>query len=497
MAALKCINAYYVDSTKPGKLTEYAIMGMLKELDPHSAYLSKEEIKEANEPLQGSFDGIGVQFQILNDTIFVVAVITGGPSEKLGILSGDKIVKIEGEDATGMKVNNSWVLKKLRGTKGTIVKVGISRRGEKNILDFNITRDKIPIYSVDAAFMATSETGYIKLERFATTSINEFNNALTKLKEKGAKNLILDLRGNSGGYLNTAVELADEFIERNKTIVYTEGLNSSRQYYKSTSKGNFKNGKLIVLIDEGSASASEIVSGAIQDWDRGLIIGRRSFGKGLVQRPFDLTDGSVIRLTTARYYTPTGRCIQKSYKQGVDKYFEDIAKRVEKRELYNSDSIHFPDSLKYYTPGKRLVYGGGGIMPDIFIPLDTSESSKYLTDLYRKGVFNQFTLEYVYNNKKELLEKYPSIEVFKKNFNVDDDFLKTFIKYAEKKEVKKDDKGIKTSERVIVTQIKALFARNLFDMSAYFEVVSDVDKTFQKAIDVLQDNTFRKMKIQE
>ncbi|MDD5570430.1 MAG: S41 family peptidase [Bacteroidales bacterium] len=497
IAAMKCINTYYVDSTKPVKLTESAIIGMLKELDPHSAYLSKDEVIEANEPLQGSFDGIGIQFQLLNDTIFVVAVITGGPSEKLGILSGDKIVKIEGADATGKKITNSWVLKQLRGPKGTVVKVGISRKGEKNILDFNITRDKIPLYSVDATFMATPETGYIKLERFASTSIEEFNSALKKLKEKGAKNLILDLRGNSGGYLNTAVDLGDEFIERSKTIVYTEGLNSPRQYYKSSSRGNFKEGKLVILIDEGSASASEIVSGAIQDWDRGLIIGRRSFGKGLVQRPFDLTDGSIIRLTTARYYTPTGRCIQKSYKEGVDKYFENLAKRAEKGELYNSDSIHFPDSLKYYTPNKRLVYGGGGIMPDIFIPLDTSEYSKYLSDLYRKGIFNQFSLEYVFDNKKELQEKYPTIESFKKNFKIDSDFLKTFIKYAEKKEVKKDDKEFKTSERIIITQIKALIARNLFDMSAYFEVIMDIDKTYQKAISVLQDNTFKKMKIRE
>ena len=494
---LKVVNTFYVDSTKPNKLTENAIIGLLKELDPHSAYLSKEEIKEANEPLQGNFDGVGIQFQMMNDSVYVIAAIPGGPSEKLGIRAGDKIVRVDGEDATGKKITTTWVFKRLRGPKGTKVKVGIFRKGEKNILEYTITRDKIPMYSINASFMAAPTIGYIKLDHFAATTAAEFNDALSKLKAKGATSLIFDLRGNTGGYLNAAVDIADEFLEKGKTIVYTQGTFSNKEVYSSTYKGNFKDGKLVILIDENSASASEIVSGAIQDWDRGLIIGRRSFGKGLVQRPFDLPDGSVIRLTTARYYTPTGRCIQKSYKDGVDKYHMDYENRYKHGEFYNADSIKLPDSLKFFTPNKRVVYGGGGIMPDIFTPLDTIEGSKYLTDLYRKGIINQFTLEYVDNNRNTLRNKYPKIEEFKNSFILNDEFINEFLKYAEKKEVKKDEKGYKTSEKVLLTQLKALTARQLYDMSAYYEIDCAIDKTIQKAIESLQDKTFKKMKIKE
>lgn len=495
-SALNIINMFYVDTERTSKLTEYAIIGMLKELDPHSVYLTKEELKEANEPLQGNFDGIGVQFNILNDTIYVIAATAGGPSDKVGIISGDKIVKVDGDDATGSKITTNWVLKKLRGVKGTKVIVGIARKGEKNVLDFTITRDKIPIYSIVSSYMATPDIGYIKLDRFASTTMDEFKQGLTKLKKNGAKSLILDLRGNSGGYLETAIKLADEFLDANKTIVYTEGVSSPINRSNSTSIGDFEKGKLVVLIDEGSASASEILAGAVQDWDRGLIIGRRSFGKGLVQRPYYLPDGSAIRLTTARYHTPTGRWIQKSYKEGADKYYKDLTTRYEKGEFYNQDSIKFPDSLKYYTPNKRLVYGGGGIMPDIFIPLDTSQNSKYLTECYRKGIFNQYCLEYIDKNRKDLQAKYPKFEDYKINFKIDNAFLEDFIKYAEKKELKRNDKEIANSLKTIQATLKGFIARDLWDMNEFYQCLTDLDIQYNKAISVIQDNSFRKMKVQ-
>ncbi|MEI7597480.1 MAG: S41 family peptidase [Bacteroidota bacterium] len=485
--ALDVIKANYVDTINTEKLVEDAIVGALKELDPHSVYMSKEEIRKANEPLEGSFDGIGVQFNILDDTIIVVSPITGGPSEKLGVQAGDKIVKVNGEEATGSKITNSWVTEKLKGKKGTKVTITIARWGSKDLIDFEITRDKIPIYSVDASYMLDDKTGCIKVNRFSATTMDEFRTGLKKLNSEGMQNLILDLRGNGGGYLNTANDLADEFLNAGKTIVYTEGTFSKKIVYTSTSKGTWEEGKLIVLIDEGSASASEIVSGAIQDWDRGLIIGRRSFGKGLVQKPFYLTDGSAIRLTTARYHTPTGRCIQKTYKGGVDQYQKDLEKRLEHGEFYHQDSIKFPDSLKYFTPNNRVVYGGGGIMPDIFIPLDTTYSSKFYGDLQRKGVFNQFSLSYIDDSRKKLLAKYPNIKEFKKNFVVDDELLDKFFLAAEKKGIAKVEKDIITSKELIKVQLKSLIARNLFDTGAYFECIIDMDTTMKKALGIIND----------
>ena len=497
-SALQIINLSYVDTVNENKLVETAIIKMLEELDPHSVYISAAELKAANEPLEGNFEGVGIQFQIIKDTIEVVATIAGGPSEKVGVMPGDKIVMIDKESATGKKISNDYVLKKLRGKKNTRVNIMIFRRGVKELLDFTITRDVIPLKSIDATFMATDNIGYIKLDRFAQSSILEFNQSLTELKKKGMKSLILDLRGNSGGYLNTAIDLADEFLPKGKLIVYTEGVHSQRINYNDKYKGDFEDGKLVVLIDEGSASASEIVAGAIQDWDRGLIIGRLSFGKGLVQRPYDLPDGSVIRLTTARYHTPTGRCIQRPYINGVDKYYEDLEDRFKKGELYTADSIHFPDSLKYYTSKKRVVYGGGGIMPDIFIPIDTTETSIYYSSLVRKGILNQFSLQYVDDHRKKLKEQYTNLDYYVKNYVVEEEVFNQLVEYAIKDGVKKDDKGIETSKNLIKRDLKGLIARNIWDTGAYIQIFMQTDNAYIKAIEAINDsNTFKKNKIQE
>jgi carboxyl-terminal processing protease len=495
-SALQIIDLFYVDTVNNNKLVETAITNMLKELDPHSVFLTKEEMKEANEPLQGNFEGIGVQFSIVKDTIMVVSPTPGGPSEKLGIISGDKIVKIEGEDATGTKINNNYVVKRLRGTKGTIVNVSIKRKGKKDLLEYKITRDKIPINSIDATFMASPETGFIKLNRFGATTLEEFHESMKTLKAGGMKNLILDLRGNGGGYLNTAIDLADEFIGKDKLVLYTEGQNSSKQKYFSTEKGDFEKGKLVVLVDESSASASEIVSGAVQDWDRGLIIGRRTFGKGLVQRPFTLDDGSVMRLTTARYFTPSGRCIQKPYNEGTDKYFKDLTDRYKKGESFHPDSIHFPDSLKFYTSNKRLVYGGGGIMPDIFIPADTSKVSDYYSDVIRKGLLNTYTLQYIDRTRDSLKTVYPEIKSFVKDFKIDTVFVNNFVAFAETEGIKKDQAGLDLSKEYLMNQLKALIGRNLFDINTYYLITSDIDDVYQKALETISDKTFKKYNIE-
>ncbi|MCK9400883.1 MAG: S41 family peptidase [Bacteroidales bacterium] len=496
VAAMQIIDLAYVDSVDMKEIVADAIVKSLKELDPHSAYISKEELQKANEPLEGSFEGIGVSFQLFQDTILVISPVPGGPSEKLGILSGDKIVKINNEDATGDKVDNQWVMDRLRGKKGTTVDVSIYRKGKNNLLEFTIVRDKIPLNSIDASFMAAPDIGYIRLNRFSKTSIEEFTTAVNTLKSQGMSKLILDLRGNSGGYLNTAVELADEFLDAGKLIVYTEGIHSPRQDYLATPAGNFEKGKLVVIIDEASASASEIVSGAVQDWDRGIVIGRRSFGKGLVQRPFNLPDGSVIRLTTARYFTPTGRCIQRPYENGIEEYYKDFSKRFEHGEYLFADSIRFPDSLKFSTPRGRIVYGGGGIMPDVFIPWDSTMFSDYYVEIRRKGVLNKFSLQFVEENRANLNEQFPSLMSFKEKFSVDSVLIKEFKDLAEKEGVKFDEPGWKSSELLINTQIKAMVAMNLWNIGSFYEIMSPIDEEFLKAVDLLEGNDiFRKLNI--
>jgi len=495
-AAMQLINYAYVDTVNEARLVEKSIVETLKELDPHSVYISKKDVQKANEPLEGNFDGIGVQFEILKDTISVVHAIPGGPSEQLGIMSGDKIVKIDGETVVGKKITNQFVLDHLRGKRGTKVKVSIFRKGKKELIDFTITRDKIPINSIDAAYMIRPGIGYINLNKFAQTSMQEFIESVTLLKSRGMKDLILDLRNNSGGYMGTAIELSDEFLGPGKLIVYTQGRNAQREDFYSTARGLVETGKLVIMINENSASASEIVSGAIQDWDRGIIVGRRSFGKGLVQRPFQLPDSSQIRLTTARYYNPSGKCIQKPYADGIDKYYQDFSNRMKHGELIHPDSIKFPDSLKFYTSKKRVVYGGGGIMPDVFIPWDSTPISDYYLDLRRKNVTGTFIGDYVDKNRKILQTSYPEFSSFDKNFLIDDAFMADFFTYAEKEGVKKDDKGYAASEKLIKSQLKGMIAQKLWDMTELYTIINQYDEEVLKAIEVVEDDAlFEKLEI--
>jgi len=489
------INNFYVDTADLEALTEEAIVAILKDLDPHSAYISKKDVEKANEPLVGSFEGIGVTFQIFQDTILVISPVPGGPSDRVGIMAGDKIVTIDGEDAFGEKVNNDYVAKHLRGEKGTKVTLGIKRGKSDELIDYEVVRDKIPLNSIDAAFMLDKNVGYIKLDRFAQTSNTEFEESLAKLKAQKMKSLILDLRGNTGGYLNIAAELSNQFLKKDMTIVYTEGDKSPKQIFNTDKNGKFTDGKLIILIDEGSASASEIVSGAVQDWDRGILIGRRSFGKGLVQRPFNLPDGSQVRLTTARYYTPTGRCIQRSYEKGSEDYYNEMTKRMKHGEFYHSDSIQFPDSLKYSTLlSGRTVYGGGGIMPDIFMPVDTTFATKLYTDLIRKGVFNRFTVDYVMKNRELISNEYSDFENFYKKFEVTDEMISDFRSLAEEEGVEWNDEQFQRSEPMIKLQLKALIARNEWSQSEYYRVVMNEDKVIKKAVEILNDsNQYRKI----
>ncbi len=493
---IEVMKANYVDSINESALNEAAVKAAVKELDPHSVYMPADEVKEMNEPLVGKFEGIGIQFNILNDTIMVAQTIPGGPSEKLGIMAGDRIVKIDGNNVANVKIKNNDVLKKLRGDKGTKVNVTIFRRNTKDLLDYTITRDKIPLFSVEAAYMVTPEIGYIKVDRFAEGTADEFKAALAKLKAKGLKSLVLDLQDNGGGYLNVAVALADVFLNDHKRIVYTRGRTSTPEDYYATDGGEFEKGKLAILINEYSASASEIVTGAIQDWDRGLVLGVRSFGKGLVQKAYTLPDGSAVRLTVAKYYTPSGRCIQKPYEKGDEEdYAMDMTNRYKHGEFSNADSIHIGDTLKYYTNLKRVVYGGGGIVPDVFVPIDTTMNSPYYRDLLRKGVLNEFTLTYTDNNRKALLTEYPTIDAFKNNFKIDTKMTDEFFAFADKHEVHLDSTGYTTSGVLIRTEIKALIARDLWDSDAFFEVISDLNHPLTKAIEAIQNNTFEKLKI--
>lgn len=494
ISLLNIIQFAYVDTVNEKKLSEDAIRAILKDLDPHSTYIPAEEAKEAEEPLLGKFEGIGIQFNILEDTIFVTNTIPGGPSEKVGILAGDRIVKIEGQNVAGVKITNNDVLKKLRGDKGTRVTVSILRRNTPDLIDFTITRDKIPLFTVDAAYMIDKNTAYIKINRFAEGTVDEFREAMNKLRPKNPENLILDLTGNGGGYLNRAVDLADEFLSERKRIVYTQGINNPMKEYYSTAAGNWEKGKLVIMIDEASASASEIVSGAVQDWDRGLIVGRRSFGKGLVQNPFRLVDGSMVRLTVARYYTPTGRSIQKPYNSDED-YSLEIINRYKRGETVSADSIKFIDSLKYYTNSNRVVYGGGGIMPDIFVPADTGRFTNYYREVQRKGLINEFALTYVDNRRKALLAKYPDVTVFRQQFETDSLFMKQFYDYAEKKGVPLKDEDKKVPQDILAFQLKALIARDLWNIEAYYRIINDINPIYKRAIESFYDGSFERMKI--
>lgn len=484
---LRLVDSYYVDSTKVNDLTEKAIVEVLRNLDPHSVYISKAEVEKMNEPLQGNFEGVGISFNVFRDTLMVVTTVPGGPSEKVGMRAGDRIVQVDAKVITNIGLKNTDVYDLLRGKKGTKVELKIKRKGEPNILDFTVIRDKIPINSLDASYMLNDNTGYIKLNKFSATTTSEFIDAVKALKANyKLSNLVLDLRGNGGGYLNAAVELADQFLTAYKLVVYTSGLHSEKKEYSASALGELELGKLVVLIDENSASASEIVAGAIQDWDRGVLIGRRSFGKGLVQQPFPLTDGSMIRLTTAHYYTPSGRCIQKPYTDGVEDYQKDYLHRMEKGELFSKDSVVLNKKDKYETKvTKRTVYGGGGIMPDLFIPLDTSKYYIYYNNLSRKNVIYPAALDLVDKNRADFQAKYKDFKSFNDKFEVTDEMVNKIIDDGEKEGVKKDEKSIAFSRPLLKKQVKALIARDLFSVSEYFQVMNAEDEAIAKAAAIL------------
>lgn len=476
----------YVDKVDEDKMVETAIVSMLEQLDPHSTYSNPEEVRKLNEPLQGNFDGIGIQFNMATDTLFVIQPVSGGPSEKAGILAGDRIIQVNDTLIAGVKMSTEEVMRRLRGKKGTEVNLKIMRRGVDELLSFTVKRDKIPVYSLDASYMVTDKTGYIRINRFAATTGKEFSEALSSLQKQGMKDLILDLQGNGGGYLNAAIDLANQFLDKKELIVYTEGRRNPRSEFRAEGNGRFRKGRLIVLVDEFSASASEIVSGAVQDWDRGMIVGRRTFGKGLVQRPVDLPDGSMIRLTVARYYTPSGRCIQKPY-ESIEQYNRDLIDRYNRGEMLSADSIHFPDSLKYTTHKLgRTVYGGGGIMPDYFVPIDTTMYTDYYLALRDKGAIMQLNLKLMDRHRTEWLKQYKTFKHFNKEFQITPAMLE------ELKEIGKSVGAVYKEEEyqialpLLKTQMKALIARDLWNMSEYFQVINTQNSSMQKALELLQ-----------
>lgn len=474
----------YVDTLGRKVIEEKAINGLLEKLDPHSVYISAEEFNDANDPLLGSFEGIGVQFRLENDTVTVITPVAGGPSEKLGIRAGDRIVKVDGKNIAGIKITTNDVMRKLKGPKGTKVNISVFRRGAAGLLDFTITRDVIPTYSLDISYMAEPGIGYIRLNNFSATTHEEVHNAIEILQQDGMKKLILDLRGNGGGYLKAAIDVADEFLSRGKLVVYTEGMHHKREVANATTDGLFEEGDLVVLVDEGTASAAEIVAGAIQDHDRGVIAGRRSFGKGLVQEQLDFKDGSALRLTVARYYTPTGRCIQKSYKDGLEMYNSDYYHRFMNGELEHPDSIKFPDSLKYKTPKGRIVYGGGGIMPDIFIPLEKDSLLSYYNLCMNKGLVYQFAFDYTDQHRPQMM-RFKQAGQFEKGFVVTDAIFGEFVQYADKKGIRHTGKDLTKSDRYIRTMLKAYIGRNLFDNKGFYPVLNTIDPGFLKAVEIL------------
>jgi len=482
------INNLYVDSVDEKKLVEDAIRGMLDKLDPHSSYMTPKEVKEANEPLNGNFEGIGVQFNLIEDTLLVIQPVTNGPSERVGIIAGDRIVTVNDTAIAGVKMSKEEIMKRLRGPKGTKVKLGVVRQGIKDRLTFVVVRDKIPVKSVDAVYMIRPQIGYIRIGSFGATTHQEFLQGLKTLRDQGMKHLILDLQENGGGYLKAAVDIANEFLQRNDLIVYTEGRRVPRAEYKADGSGVFREGRIVVLVDSYTASAAEIVTGAIQDQDRGVVVGRRTFGKGLVQRPLDLPDGSMIRLTIAHYFTPSGRCIQKPYTKGDNKdYAMDVINRLKSGELTNPDSIHFVDSLKYQTLRQhRTVYGGGGIMPDEYIPLDTTIYTRFHRELAAKSIVLQQNLRYVDNHRKQLKKAWPSFAAFKQNYQVPQSLIDAILKEGEKQNVKpKDEAELQKTLPYLRLQLKALIARDIWDMSEYFSIFNEENEMVKRALEVL------------
>jgi carboxyl-terminal processing protease len=480
-AIVDLIQNAYVDSISTDTLIEKTIPQLLKNLDPHTVYIPAKELTGVEEEMRGDFGGIGVQFSIQNDTVMVVDVISGGPSSQVGIMPGDRIVTVNDTLLAGKGLKNEKVLSKLRGQKGTKVNVGIKRKGMKDLIAFVITRGEIPIYSVDVSYMIDPTTGYMKVSRFGEKTYDEFMEGIKKLDKQGMKNVIIDLRGNPGGYLNAVIRMLNEFLDKGELIVYTKGYSQARKTYQADSRGTYRDKGIIVLIDDFSASASEIFAGAIQDNDRGWIIGRRSFGKGLVQEQIPFNDGSAVRLTVARYYTPSGRCIQKPYNKGNDEYYKDIMERAIHGEFQKADSIHFSDTLKYHTLKGRVVYGGGGIMPDFFVPADTSGYSNYYSKITQKGLIYQFALDYADSKRKEL-SKFTTSTDFE-NYFQKTDVLKLLVEFAEKKGLKSNSSDLKISSKIIDNQLKAYIARNIIGESGFYPIIKNIDKSLLEAIE--------------
>ena len=483
------INSLYVDSVDEVKLVEDGIRGMLSKLDPHSSYSTPKEVKELKEPLDGNFEGIGVQFNMMEDTLIVIQPVSNGPSERVGIIAGDRIISVNDTAIAGLKMSKEEIMKRLRGPKGTKVELGVVRQGIGETLKFTVVRDKIPVHSIDATYMIRPGIGYIRIGNFSATTHQEFVEGLRQLKAQGMQHLILDLQENGGGYLQAAVNIANEFLNKNDLLVYTDGRRSQRTEYRASGDGMFRNGKVVVLVDGYTASAAEIVTGAIQDHDRGMVVGRRSFGKGLVQRPIELPDGSMIRLTVAHYFTPSGRCIQKPYTKGEKQdYAMDIVNRLKRGELTNADSIHFVDSLKYYTLKKhRVVYGGGGIMPDEFVPLDTTIYTRFHRELAAKGIIISSNLRYVDKHRAMLKKEYKDFESYKQQFDIPQDVIDRIVKEGEKQNIKpKDEDEYQRTVPYLKLQLKALVARDLWDMSEYFSIFNERNAIVLKALEMIQ-----------
>lgn len=490
------VNNLYVDNVDEEKVVENAVRGILENLDPHSSYSTKEETTSSQETMQGSFSGIGIQFNMQKDTLYVVQTIAGGPSEKVGILPGDRFIAVDDSIIAGRKLKNTDIMKRLRGPKGTKVNIKVKRGSNAELLEFRITRDDIPLNSIDAVYMADGKTGYIRLSRFAATSYKEFKDAITKLKKQGMQQLILDLTDNGGGYMQIAAQIANEMLNRGNLIVYTQGRKSPRQNLNADGSGTFRTQKVVVMINQFSASASEILSGAVQDWDRGVVVGRRSFGKGLVQREFLLPDSSSFRLTIARYYTPSGRNIQKPYVKGDrEDYDKDIIDRYNHGELQSADSIHFADSLKHTTLRlHRTVYGGGGIMPDVFVPLDTTQYTDYHRRLVAKGIIPQFALRYVDKNRADLKAQYPDAQKFIKEFTVTDEMLNNLVDAGKAEKVDFDKSQFAKSKEMLRTFVKAAIANDLFSTGAYFQIVNEQNDIYKEALSIINDDArYRKI----
>lgn len=504
LAAENEIVKHYVDEVDEQKLVENAVRGMLDKLDPHSTYLTPEEVKKTNESLQGNFDGVGIQFQMMEDTLLVIQPVSNGPSEKVGILAGDRIVAVNDSVIAGVNMSTDEIMSRLRGAKGTKVSLSVVRRGVDTLMEFVVVRDKIPILSLDASYLLEPTIGYIRLNQFGAETAKEFQLALRKLQRKGMVDLVLDLQGNGGGYLNAAIDIANDFLNSNELIVYTEGRSYPRKEYRAKKNGMFRSGRLVVLVDEYSASASEIVAGAIQDWDRGVLVGRRTFGKGLVQRAILLPDYSMMRLTIARYYTPVGRSIQKPYesmtlqsagqKVAGESYETEIYERYQHGEMVNSDSINLNDSLRFDTKRlKRSVYGGGGIVPDYFVPIDTTQTTALHRQLVLKGVLFQAGVKYIELNREKLKTNYPTFDVFKSDFNVTDDLISLLKSLARDQKIKSSEEEFTHSIDKIEVQLKALIARDLWGVNEYFQIINNVNPSLLKAIELLKKDSYKQI----